>query len=168
MAYYNNRTRKSERKWGTYLPHLAKSLSENGEAPLVGPFDVCRRWRSGYSPLRGCARRTASTAIKNPFRWPLPHFQTGSKSSADAKIKTFAFLPPEASCHPDKFAGFNNYAPLCSIQSRFTSSARWKTSSSTHTSGIPSEWMIPSPNNAVVSLRRVQPIPSDCNRSLSD
>jgi hypothetical protein len=59
-------------------PVVIKSLSENGEKPLVGPFVVCLRWRIEHSPLRGCTRRAASAATKIPFRSPFPLFQTGS------------------------------------------------------------------------------------------
>jgi hypothetical protein len=60
-----------------YLLQISESLSGNEESPLVGPFGVCLRWFHEQSPLRGCARRTASTAAKNPFRCALPHFQAG-------------------------------------------------------------------------------------------
>ena len=61
----------------SYTP-TPKSLSEKWELAGVGAFGRALRWPVPYSPLWGCAERSASRTAKIPHRRPFPIFQADS------------------------------------------------------------------------------------------
>ena len=62
--------------------YLPQSLSEKWELACGGAFARALRWLVPYSPLWGCAERSASRTAKIPRRRPFPIFQTDSQRSS--------------------------------------------------------------------------------------